>query len=59
MKTLQTKCEVDNAGIICSNDAVGILVWKKSEMVLAVCQNHAAKVTSPRVELKRFDKEAR
>lgn len=53
----QTQCEVDQGGILCSNEAIGILVWKKTELTLAVCQEHADKVTSKRVELKRFNQE--
>lgn len=51
---MKNRCEVEQNGI-CQHDAIGILVWKHSEMVLAVCQEHADNVTSNRVELKRFD----
>jgi hypothetical protein len=54
---MKNKCEVDQAGIICNDDAIGILVWKKTELVLAVCQEHTNKVNSKRCELKRFDTE--
>lgn len=55
---MKNKCEVELSQYkICPNDAIGILVWKKTELTLAVCQDHADKVTSPRVDLKRFDME--
>ena len=56
---MTTQCEVDQSGILCSNDAIGILVWKKTELVLAVCKAHADRVNSPRCQLKRFTQKAR
>ena len=50
----QTRCEVESPSL-CKELAIGILVWKKSELTLAVCQPHADRVNSNKCELKRFD----
>lgn len=55
IKKLETRCEVEPGAGQCTGAAVGVLVWKRSELTLAVCQGHADKVNSPKVEFKRFD----